>query len=255
MKGVTIHMTWILLLLMMAQVGIAVTPDSLAEKGNQAFGEGQYETAAEYYEQVLDENLESSSIYFNLGNAYYKLNNVAGAILNYEKAKKLDPNDEDIDFNLKLAGMRTVDKIETIPTFFISDWTTDLINLYSEDTWGWLSMLMVWMGFSILSIYVVVKSPAIKKLLFGLGVLFLAMSFVCFGLGNKKYNSVVHEQKAIVFSPSIIIKSSPGENGNDLVVLHEGTKVMILDEVGGWNKIKLANGNVGWLPSSSIENI
>lgn len=255
MKGVTIHMTWILVLSLMAQVGIAVTPDSLAEKGNQAFGEGQYETAAEYYEQVLDENLESSSLYFNLGNAYYKLNNVAGAILNYEKANKLDPNDEDIDFNLKLAGMRTVDKIETIPTFFISDWTIDLVNLYSEDTWGWLSMLLVWIGFVSLSIYVVAKYSAIKKLFFGVGILFLAMSFVCFGLGNKKYNRLVHEQKAIVFSPSITIKSSPGENGNDLVVLHEGTKVMILDEVGGWNKIKLANGNVGWLPSSSIENI
>jgi tetratricopeptide (TPR) repeat protein len=255
MKGVTIHMTLILVLSLMAQVGIAVTPDSLAEKGNQAFGEGQYETAAEYYEQVLDENLESSSLYFNLGNAYYKLNNVAGAILNYEKAKKLDPNDEDIDFNLKLAGMRTVDKIETIPIFFISDWTIDLVNLYSEDTWGWLSMLLVWIGFVILSIYVVAKSSAIKKLFFGVGILFLAMSFVCFGLGNKKYNRLVHDQKAIVFSPSITIKSSPGENGNDLVVLHEGTKVMILDEVGGWNKIRLANGNVGWLPSSSIENI
>jgi tetratricopeptide (TPR) repeat protein len=255
MKGVTIHMTLILVLSLMAQVGIAVTPDSLAEKGNQAFGEGQYEMAAEYYEQVLDENLESASLYFNLGNAYYKLNNVAGAILNYEKAKKLDPNDEDIDFNLKLAGMRTVDKIETIPIFFISDWTIDLVNLYSEDTWGWLSMLLVWIGFVILSIYVVAKYSAIKKLFFGVGILFLAMSFVCFGLGNKKYNRLVHDQKAIVFSPSITIKSSPGENGNDLVVLHEGTKVMILDEVGEWNKIKLANGNVGWLPSSSIENI
>jgi len=255
MKGFKLHMALMLLLLLVAQVGIAVTPDSLAEKGNQAFGEGKYEMAAEYYEQVLDENLESTSLYFNLGNAYYKLNNVAGAILNYEKAKKLDPNDDDIDFNLKLAGMRTVDKIETIPTFFITDWTTELVNLYGEDTWGWLSMLFVWMGFIILSIYVVAKSSAIKKLFFGIGILFLAMSFVCFGLGNKKYNRVVHEQKAIVFSPSITIKSSPGENGNDLVVLHEGTKVMILDEVGGWNKIKLANGNVGWLPSSSIEII
>ena len=94
-----------------------------------------------------------------------------------------------------------------------------------------------------------------KRLFFGMGVVCLLGSFVGVGLGNKKYNNVVHEQAAIVFSPSITVKSSPGENGNDLFVLHEGTKVMILDEVGGWNKIKLANGNVGWLPVTSIENI
>jgi tetratricopeptide (TPR) repeat protein len=241
---------------MLFQTGFgAGVSDSLVHKGNRAYSNGNFEEAIGLYAEVTDAGLESAELYFNLGNAFYKLNDVAGAILNYEKAKKLDPNDEDIEFNLKLSGMRTIDKIESIPTFFITDWTTDLVNIYSEDSWGMISLISVWLGGLFLALYIISQRAGLKKLFFGTGMILLIGSFACFGLGKKKYDMVNHEQEAIVFTPSITIKSSPGENGNDLFVLHEGAKVRILDEVGEWKKIKLANGNVGWLPASTIQNI
>ena len=96
---------------------------------------------------------------------------------------------------------------------------------------------------------------AYKKLSFVFGTLFLLVSFICFGFANKQYNTVNNQQEAIVFSPSKVVKSSPGENGNDLFVLHEGTKVLLLDEVADWGKIQLSDGSIGWIELAAIKNI
>jgi len=228
---------------------------ALIDSANKAYSEAHYDQAILFYEQVLDEGYEAAELYYNMGNAYYKLGNIPGAILNYERAAKLDPYDEDITFNLQLVNLKTVDKIETIPTFFISDWSTDLANVNSDDKWSGIAAAALWLGILLFCLYLAVNSSALKKLLFWLSIILVLTNFVTMGLAYKKHNKMYNNREAIVFSPSVIVKSSPGSSGTDLVLLHEGTKVMILDEVAEWSKIKLADGSIGWLPVVSIEVI
>ena len=243
-------------LLLFVHLGFCQTGvDTLVGAGNIAYEAGKYDTAISYYERVGGNGFESAELYYNLGNAHYKLNNIAASILNYEKAILLNPNDQDIVYNLKLAQLRTIDKIEVLPTFFISDWTTDISTMYSEDSWGLFALLFLWIGFLILAAYVLSNSIVYKKLAFVFGTVFLLGSFLCFGFANNQYDAVNNQQEAIVFSPSKVVKSSPGENGNDLFVLHEGTKVLLLDELAGWGKIQLSDGSIGWIELSAIKNI
>ncbi len=225
------------------------------DSANASYARGDFENSIGLYESIIEEGYVAAQLYYNLGNAYYKVNEIAWAILFYERAKKLDPIDEDIDYNLSLAKLRTIDKIETIPTFFITDITEDLSNKYSVDKWALIAGAAMWLSIILFAAFVVVNSTSLRKLLFWSSLVILIVGLTSTGMAHRKYSIVFEQREGIVFSPSIVVQSAPGENGNDLFVLHEGTKVSVSEEIGDWSKIKLSDGSIGWLPATTIKII
>jgi len=243
------------LVLVNCSLSKALDNEVLIAKANGLYIEGEYTAASELYEKVLADGKEASELYYNLGNTYFKLGNIPAGILNYERAKKIKPNDDDINFNLKLANLKTVDKIEAIPNFIIGDLGNEIKDRFSHDVWGWLCVISIWIASVLFFIYIELSLRGLKKIFFILSMTALIFSIIAFAFGYSKYISSYKQIEAIVFSPTVTIKSSPDEQGKDLFVLHEGTKVFVLDEMGDWYKIKLASGSIGWIPTPSIEQI
>jgi tetratricopeptide (TPR) repeat protein len=228
---------------------------SLVEKGNKAYTGKFYQQAIDCYLKVIASGYEAPELYYNLGNAYFKTEDYASAILYFEKAKKLKPGDEDINFNLKVANTKITDKIDDIPDFFLIRWYNGIANLLSFNTWAIIGIIMLVIFFGILSLYLFSKILRIRKIGFwtALACLFITMMFFVFA--QTQYSSINSTTKAIIFSPSVTAKSSPDANSTDLFVIHEGTKVKVIDTVGEWSEIKIANGSVGWVNTSVFKII
>lgn len=227
----------------------------LLEEANKVYNEGSFEQAIELYEKVLENGYESAEVYYNLGNACFKQNNFAAAILNYEKAKKIEPNDEDINFNLKIANNRIVDKIETVPELFYVQWWNSLIYTLTVDQWGWVGLISFSLLLVMALVFLLSHIVWLKKLSFWFGLLFIIISISTYALANQKFNSFRKDHEAIIFTPTVTVKSSPSESSIDLFVIHEGTKVELTDNLGDWYEIKIANGSVGWIKTDDIEKI
>ena len=217
------------------------------EQANAAYNAGNYDTALILYTNVISNELESVPLYFNMGNTYYKKREYPMAIYYYEKALKLDPSNEDVRTNLAIANLAIVDKIEEVPQSFIVKGWTGLKNALSGQQWTWLSLVAF--ALLLVSAYLFLRARRIgmRKLGFFAGV-FFALAFalsVLFAAQMKQ--AALKEDQAIIMTPTVTVKSSPSEASVDLFVLHEGAKVQILDHTDGWNKIKIANGSMGWL--------
>lgn len=222
---------------------------------NQHYRNSEFGKAAEIYENILNNGFHSPELYYNLGNVYFKLDNIAAAILYYERAKLLSPSDEDINFNLKIANLKVVDKIETIPKVFFIEWWYNLTNVNNSSEWSKFSIIFLWTVLLSFVILKIVKSIALRKLTFILGIIFLFMSFLTLGFAYTQYKNENSKASAIIFAQNVTIKSSPDISGKDLFILHEGVKVEILDSVENWKKIKLADGKIGWIPGDALRII
>lgn len=225
------------------------------DKANKAYSDGHYADAIELYEQLINNGLESSELYYNLGNSYFKINDLPSAILYYEKAIKLDPADEDVTFNLKVANSMIPDKIEEVPVMFYKRWWNSIYDLFGANTWAKLSVICLIAFLIMLAIYFAGNSYFIKKTFFWFALIFFVFTIFSFSFSFQKYNTSVDTKEAIVFDPTITVKSSPDEGSIDLFVIHEGTKLTIIEHIGDWYEIRIANGSVGWLPVSSIKPI
>ena len=217
------------------------------EQANAAYSMGNYDSAKIVYEKILASDVESVPLYFNLGNAYYKMREYPMAIYCYEKALKLDPSNEEVQTNLAIANQAIVDKIEPVPqSFIVRGWRNVRASL-SGDQWAWCSI--VFFALLLVSLFLFLRSRKIgvRKLGFFTGIVFLlafALS-VIFAAQLKRASET--QDQAIIMAPTVTVKSSPNEASVDLFVLHEGTKVTVLETSNGWNKVKIANGSVGWL--------
>ena len=222
------------------------------EQANAAYNMGNYDSAKIVYEKILATDMESVPLYFNLGNVYYKMHEYPMAIYCYEKALKLDPSNEEVQTNLAIANHAIVDKIEPVPqSFIVRGWRNARASL-SGDQWAWCSI--VFFALFLVSLFLFLRSRKIglRKLGFFAGLVFL----IAFGLSvvfaaQLKVASEKQDQ-AILMTPTVTVKSSPSVESVDLFVLHEGTKVSILETTNGWCKIKIANGSVGWLTEDSM---
>lgn len=232
-----------------------IQPDTLLKIGNNAYNQGLYDSALTVYHQVEKQNLESTQLYYNMGNAYFKKNDLPSAILYFEKAKKLAPDDEDIDYNLRIANSMIVDKIERVPELFYKKWWNYFYNFFDADTWTIISIVSWFILIFFVGLFIVSRSRKNRKLAFYFGVLFLLASIATFGFSSQKYYYGKEHQEAIIFTPTITVKSSPTYNAVDLFVVHEGTKIYILDQVQDWIKIRIPDGSIGWLPSDSVKKI
>ncbi|MDP9077462.1 MAG: tetratricopeptide repeat protein [Bacteroidota bacterium] len=235
--------------------GQGSSQQALFASGNASYNKGQYKEALATYQKALNSGYESAALYFNIGNAYYKTGEIPSALLYYGKAHRLSPGDEDINFNIKFLNQKTTDKIDEAPEFFVTKWWHGVILGISANGLGWLSIAFVLLASGILILYFFTGSIAIKKTSFyGAITLFALGAFTIFIAGMQESYFSGHKE-AIVFSPSVIVKSGPGEKAGSLFVIHEGTKVNVLDDNNGWLKIKLANGSEGWIKMSDAKEI
>ncbi len=227
----------------------------LMDEAAKEYNDGQYTQAIELYQKVIDSGYESEGLYYNLGNAYFKTNDMASAILYYEKALKLDPSDEDARFNLKIANSRIVDKIENVPEIFYIRWWKNLTHVLTVDGWGIVSVAAFSVFLVMLLVFLLTRIPWLKKLTFWVGIVMIVITVSGYSLANHRYVSFRNDHEAIVFTPTVTVKSSPSATSIDLFVIHEGTKVQITDHVNDWYEVKIANGSMGWLKDNDIKKI
>ena len=243
----------LLLVLCFAALNLKAATDS--ETANLQYQKGDYKGAIESYDRILKSGFVAPEVYFNLGNCYYKINNIPESVLNYERALKLAPRDEDIQFNLKLANLKVVDKIQGVDQLFFKRWMEDLSHFFSTDSAAWVAVILIWSALLILALFVISWNTILKKVFFYFGVLLLLSSVTFYLISNYRYHTINSTTAGIVFNPSVYVKSAPDDKSTDLFILHEGTKVQILDAVGNWKKIRLMNNNEGWVKAESLEVI
>ena len=229
--------------------------ESELKEAEAAYNGEDYPKAIEMYEAVLQKYGESANVYYNLGNAYYKAGKLAPAILNYERCLLLNPGDSDARFNLELVRQRTTDKIEPLGEFFFSRWFHAIQDRGSSNSWAKLGVVCFILFIGCLVLFFFSRWIRLKKIGFYCGLcLLVAVTVSNIFAGNQK-EEMLNRNRAIVFSPTVTVKSSPDVSGTDLFVLHEGTDVTIKSTLGDWSEIVLADGNVGWMPSKDIQKI
>lgn len=227
----------------------------LFEKGNTLYSKGQYKEALSTYQELLNDGYQSAVVYYNMGNTSYKLDDIPSAILYFEKAHKLAPADEDINFNIRLANSKTTDKIDEIPDFFLARWWKSFIFSSSLNTLSVLSIIFFFAGSGLLILYFFAGAFSVKKYSFYASItgFFIGLVFVL--MAGRQLSYFNSHKQAIVFSNSVTVKSGPVEKSSALFVIHDGTKVNIEDNSNDWIKVKLINGNEGWIKASDVKEI
>jgi tetratricopeptide (TPR) repeat protein len=227
----------------------------MLKQANDLYINEKYQDAIGLYEQILREKGESAVVYYNLGNAYYKKNEIARAILNYERALMRDPGNEDIRINLEMSKQKTVDKIESVGVFFLTQWISDIRNVYNTNQWAWAGITAFLLFIGCLVLFFFSGKMLLKKIGFYAGIVLLAGTISCNVFAYRQKRQLTEKNTAIIMAPTVTIKGSPDKSGVDIVVLHEGSKVFIKSKLKDWNEIVLEDGNVGWIESNKIEVI
>lgn len=233
----------------------AFDPQNTVKEGNELYKKGMYSQAASKYQQVADSGFVSADLFYNLGNAYYKANDNKKAILYYEKAKLLSPRDKELNHNLALAQSKAVDKINNIPDLFFLEWIRNIRDQLAVDTWSAYSIGFFILGLCGLLLYFFTIKINLKKLGFWIGAASIFVSVITLLFASSAYNSQIKQRTAIIFVKGVTVKSTPAETGTNLFILHEGTKVKIIDKVDNWQKIKIPDGNQGWVKESDLAKI
>lgn len=237
------------------QTGSAQTVQDEFERGNSAYRNGQFQEAVTAYENVLKQGLAGPALYFNLGNAYYRLGKIAPAILAYERARHLEPNDPDIAHNLNLVNLKTVDRIDPLPELFFIGWMRSIATLIPLYVSARL-FVSCWVLFfiSLAVFYMLSQTTALR--IVRLGALITGVLLIPLGiLLTTQIVDLRSHNDAIVTATVVTAKTSPDVQGVDAFVVHEGLKVKLADEVGGWVKMVLPDGKVGWVRSYQCERI
>lgn len=233
---------------------VSVSAQTKAE-ADSAYVQERYEQAISLYNKLLETGV-SASVYYNLGNAYYRTGDIAHSILAYERAYLMEPGDADIRFNLQLARTKTIDKIVPESEMFFITWFRQMIDWYSADQWGRAVVVCFALFVVSLLLYFFAGRMLWRKVGFGVGVCTLVLAVLFHIFAYQQQQKLLVRTHAIVMSSSLTVKSTPSTSGTDLFVLHEGTKVEITDDtMKDWKEIRLADGKIGWVPVKTIERI
>lgn len=230
------------------------TPAELFQQGNAAYNGGNYALAIEKYELILAENVNSDALYFNLGNAHYRLGNAAESVYYFEQAKRLAPGDKAIQNNAAFAGNMTLDAIENLPQTQIEQLQSGLLQSFSLDQWAYISLSLAWLTLLFFLVYRLSKGMLPKRVFFVLGSLFLLSTFLSLGLSQQK-SALANQEYGVIFAKEIEIWGEPNKRAEILFLLHEGTKLEVVDALEGWSKIRIANGSEGWIENSAFKSL
>lgn len=233
----------------------AAAPSASLASANQAYQKKDFTTAIQQYEAILQQGYQSEALYYNLGNSYYRTNDLGKAVLNYERALLLDPNDADTQHNLQLVQSQLPDEIEPLPTFFLTKWWNTLGGLLSAQAWSVLALILLWLGIAGLTIWLLGRVRQYKKIGFIVGISLLIISLLGFSLANDRIHTIKNSGRGVVLQKEIVLRSAPDTQSKEVLVLHAGATVKVLDQIGDWYKVSLRDGMQGWLPEVSFERI
>lgn len=214
-------------------------------QANTEYANENYLTAIALYDSIKSMSLESSELFYNLGNCYYKTQDWANSIWHYEKSLQLKPKNKNALHNLKLAKLKIIDQIEPIPQLFYKRWWEKTIQLFSTKNWQILSIIYIWFILILRLLKTILKSDYryLRIFLNTIGIIIICLTYANIQEGKTK-------NEAIIFSPSIIVNSAPSEKSTNLFSLHSGTKIEIVEKIGNWLNIRIINGNSGWIKES-----
>ena len=234
---------------------MAATPTQMWEQANAAYNSGDYSSALKLYEAIQTEGLHSAALYYNMANAYFKMDELAESILYYNRALRLALADEDIRHNLEYAESMTKDSIEKIPEFILTTWVRAVRGAFSSTAWSVLSLVLLATSLAMMLVYLLAQRLSLRKVGFYVmmvaGVLFILTTIFAWGEGRMD----VEHREAVVMNSAVSIKSSPDRAATELFVLHEGTKLVIGATIDGWAEVRIADGRKGWIEESRIERI
>jgi tetratricopeptide (TPR) repeat protein len=240
------------ILLLIFQISFA---QSAFEKGNQLYQKENYSGAINSYESVLANGQQSAELYFNLGNCYYKLHKVAPAIYNYEKALQLNPNDSEIQTNLDFARKMAIDDIKIIPKAGFDKLIADFTSSYRYDTWAWIAVAFAFVFLAFFVGYYFSPTAFKKRIYFsGMFIILLIIVTAIFSALFEK-NRLATEKTAIVFAETASVKGEPKASSAETILLHEGTKVYILESIANWKKVQLTDETTGWISDDAIREL
>lgn len=225
------------------------------ETGNQFYQQEEYNKAIAAYNNVLEQGLASSELYFNLGNSYYKSNQMANAIYYFEKSLQLDPANKDAAVNLAYANRSIIDSIKEVPKSAFEKFNDSVLSILSYDNWSKVAVTLSLISGVLWLIFFFSTQPVVKKLYFTVSLFLTVVCFISLGITVQQYQRVGNTVYAIIFSEEISIKNEPKDGASEVFVLHEGTKVKVLDEVGEWQKIKISDGQIGWIDKKYIKKL
>ncbi len=225
----------------------------LFDKANKAYNQGAYDAAEIDYLKIIANGVHSAELYYNLGNVYYKQNKIAPSIYYYEKALLLKPNNPTIKSNLAFAQNMTIDAIDILPETGLSKLYKSTTSFLSFDQWAYASIVLMFLFVTGFILYYFLNYATHKRIAFISSILCFFLSILAIILSYTKHNDFSSEQSAIIFDKEVIVKNEPNNRSEETFRLHQGTKVMVLDKLNEWQKIKIANGKIGWLPDDSIK--
>lgn len=228
--------------------------DQLWRQAEKQYADKQYTDAAETYKGLLQYGA-SSALYYNYANALYKTDNIGLAILNYERALRLDPSNEDIRFNLEYVNRMKTDRIESVEPFFLTQWVDALGSCMTSNGWAYTGIVCFAVTLGLLLIYLFGRQRWLRKTAFfsAFSAFAVTVAATLYAFGIRR--DALHNEAAIVLSGSVSVKSSPDQSGTEVFVIHEGTKVWIKSTLADWSEVRLADGNTGWLQSADVEII
>lgn len=250
------------LLLLALLAGMTAAParaqgdvSQLWQKAEEAFADGQWQNTLNYYQMIEGEEMQSADLYYNMGNTYFKLGDNAHAILYYERALKLDPAHKDAAHNLDIVRQLTLDKIDAVPDFILITWFRNLRQSLSADSWAWIAVALAALVAVLLLLFRQGSSLTLRRTAFIAACAALLLTLFAFIFSLRQKQAILNRDSAVITVPVCPVKSSPADGGNTVFVLHEGTKVRVLDRVGDWAKVQIADGRQGWATVLSYETI
>lgn len=227
--------------------------ETMFDRATKAYNTGEYQNAVDEYLQILDKGQHSAELYYNLGNAYYKLSQIAPSIYYYEKALLLKPTDPEIKNNLAYAQNMTLDAIDEIPKTGVSKIYDNVIGLLSFDQWSYVAVIFTVLFVLLYIAFYYFRYSSRKRSAFVLSIVSLVIAITSTVFAYMEYNNFKADRPAIVFSDESSVKSEPNKKSQEAFALHEGTKVNVLDQLNDWKKIQIADGTTGWIPSEDIK--
>jgi len=229
--------------------------EKLFNEATELYNNGEYSAAIENYLEILENGEHSAALYFNLGNCYYKLNSIGPSIYYYEKALLLNPNNDEIKNNLRFAQNMRLDAIEEVPTTEISKIYKSVTGLFTYDGWSYLAVVLVFLFVLSYMAYYFLRPANQKRAAFISSILSLALCVVCILMAYLNFQQYKNNDPAIIFGKEVNVTSEPNLNSNTVFTIHEGTKVNVLDELDEWKRIRIADGQTGWLQAESLKKI
>ncbi len=225
---------------------------AIFDAGNKAYNDKDYVKADSLYTSIEKEGFYSTELFYNLGNTNYKLDKIPETIFYYEKALKLAPGNEEIIHNLKLANQKIADK-NTIKT---SSRIEDVVYTYtkrSTNFWSKLSVIIMFISGTLFLIFIFTQQLKLKKITFYSAIGFLIIGLVSIYLSALQHKKLTSKEYGIVFVPSIELKMEPSDNSNTAFILHEGTKVKLLNENDSWYEISFDKGQIAWIKRDALK--